>query len=66
MEILKGGKILAKDYHPQMTRWNPSTVAKHVKIHKRKMRRIYKQYLRTGDIRDYNRSQYLMTRWDFD
>lgn len=66
MDILKGGVILAKEYKPKWTCWRPSTVTKHAIIHKRKMRRIYKQYLKTGDIRDYNRSQYLMTRKEFD
>jgi len=66
MDILQGKVILAETYKPKWTCWDRRTVRKHVTAHKRKMRRIYKQYLRTGDVRDYNRSQYLMTRWDFD
>ena len=66
MDIYEGGLILAKNYKPEWTCWTHKTVAAHVKAHKRKMRRLYKQYLKSGDIRDYNRSQCLMTTWDFD
>ena len=66
MDIYAGDRIVAKNYKPKWTCWDRKTVKKHKNIHKRKMRRIYKLYLKTGDIRDYNRSQYLMTTWDFD
>jgi hypothetical protein len=65
-DIYEGGTILAANYKPIWTCWTHKTVAKHVKEHKRYCRRKYKHYLKTGDIRDYNKSQRLMTRRDFD
>jgi hypothetical protein len=61
-----GSCIVAKDLQPKWTAWNSKTVALYVKDHKRRARRNYKQYLKTGDIRDFNRSQKKITRWDFD
>jgi hypothetical protein len=66
MDFYEGGVILAANYKPIRTCWTHKTVAAHVKAHKRKSRRLYKHYLKTGNIRDYNRSQRMMTRWDFD
>lgn len=61
-----GEYIVAKDLKPIWTIWNPKTVAKDIKTHKKRARRSYKQYLKTGDIRNFNKSQRKITRWDFD
>lgn len=66
MSFEKGNKIVGKDLHPIYTIWNPKTVAKRVKEHKRRTRRTYKQYLKSGDIRQFNKSQIMITRRDFD
>jgi hypothetical protein len=66
MDFYEGGLILAANYKPKWTCWSRKTVTAHVKAHKRKSRRLYKHYLKTGDIRDYNKSQRMMTQWDFD
>lgn len=58
--------IVAKNLKPKYTIWNPKTVIEDIKIHKRHARRSYKQYLRTGRIQDFNRSQRKITNWDFD
>lgn len=57
---------VAKYYKPRWTVWAPPTVKEEVKLHKRRTRRAFKQYLRTGSIKDFNRSQKLITNWDFD
>jgi len=57
---------VAKNCKPRWTRWNPKTVQEDILLHKRRTRRAFKQYLRTGDIRDFDRSQKLITNWDFD
>ena len=64
--IYVGVYVVAKDLKPIYTCWNPKTVNKYIKDHKRKARRIYKQYLKTGDVRLFNKSQHKITRWDFD
>jgi len=61
-----GKNIVAKDLRPVWTRWNPKTVNKKIAAAKRRARRTYKQYLKTGSLRDFNRSQLKITRWDFD
>jgi hypothetical protein len=66
MDYYLGGNIVVKDLRPIWTLWNPITVSKNIKAHKRKSRRIYRQYLKTGNIRDFDRSQRKITRWDFD
>ena len=58
--------VVTKNYKPKWTCWKSSTVTKWVKEHKRTQRRIYKHYLKTGDIRDFNRSQRKISNWDFD
>ena len=62
----ESNKIVGKDLKPKWTIWNPKTVAKRVKEHKRRTRRAYKMYLKTGDIRQFNKSQIMITRRDFD
>ena len=62
----ESNKIVGKDLHPKWTIWNPKTVAKRVKEHKRRTRRTYKMYLKTGDIRQFNKSQIMITRRDLD
>jgi len=57
---------VAKHYKPRWTMWNRKTVRYFVIAHKRRCRRAYRQYLRTGSLRDYNRSQKMITQWDFD
>jgi hypothetical protein len=66
MDFYIGNLILAANYKPVWTCWNRKTVSADVKAHKRRARRTYKHYLKTGCINDYNRSQKLMTTWDFD
>ena len=61
-----GSNTVAKDLRPIFTIWNPSTINADKKAHKRRGRRTYKQYLKTGSLRDFNRSQKKITRWDFD
>lgn len=53
-------------HRPKYTVWNPRTVNKDVRRHIRKTRRAYKQYLKTGSIRDFNRANELLTSWNFD
>jgi len=57
---------VAKYYKPRWTIWNPKTVQEEVKLHKRRTRRAFKQYLKTGLQKDFDRSQKLITQWDFD
>ena len=66
MDYYLGKDVVAKDLRPIWTRWNTKTVNDNIKAHKRRTRRAYRQYIRTGDIRDFNRSQRKITRWDFD
>ena len=66
MDYYLGEGVVAKDLRPIYTCWGRATVASHIKAHKRRCRRAYRQYLKTGDIRDFNRSQIKITRWDFD
>ena len=66
MDFYLGKDVVTKDLRPVWTRWNSKTVRDNIKAHRRKTRRIYRQYLRTGDIRDFDRSQTKITRWDFD
>lgn len=66
MDFEIGKNTVAKDLRPKWTIWNPKTVNKDIKAHKRKARRNYKQYLKTGDFRQFEKSQKLITRWNFD
>lgn len=66
MDLSLGSHVVAKNVTPKWTVWNPKTVSKEIKRHKRVSRRVYKQYLKTGDIRDFNRSQRKITNFDFD
>ena len=59
-------KNVAMDLRPKWTLWNPATVSKDIKAHKRRCRRAYKQYLKTGTVRDFNRANSMISRWDFD
>lgn len=58
--------MLAKDYKPKWTCWKHKTVKKRVKDHKRYCRRKFKQFLKSGNIRDLDASRKLLTRFDFD
>ena len=66
MDYYLGDYVVVEDLKPIYTIWNPKTVAKDIKAHKRKARRSYKQYLKTGDVRQFNKSQEKITRYDFD
>jgi hypothetical protein len=66
MDIEIGSYIVGKDLRPKYTIWNPKTVSKEVKRHKKTARRSYKLYLKNGDIRQFNKSQRMITRRDFD
>jgi hypothetical protein len=58
--------VVAKNYKPKWTCWRASTVTEEKRIANRKARRAFKQYLKTGSIKDFNRSQKMLTQWDFD
>ena len=66
IDYYSGKNIVAKDLRPIYTMWSHTEIQKDIKAAKRRARRVYKQYLKTGDIRDYNRSQRKITRSDFD
>lgn len=66
MDFYEGKNVVTASYKPKWTIWNRKTVTIHLVAHKRRSRRVYKHYLKTGDIRDYNRSQRKITSWDFD
>ena len=66
MDFELGINIVGKDLHPIYTIWNPKTVSKNIKAHKKSARRSYKQYLKSGDVRQFNKSQRMITRRDFD
>ena len=66
MDFELGSYIVGKDLKPIYTIWNHDTVSKTIKHHKRSGRRSYKQYLKTGDVRQFNKSQRKVTRRDFD
>jgi hypothetical protein len=66
MDYFIGEYVVAEDLKPIWTIWKHTTVVKDIKAAKRRARRTYKQYLRTGDIRQFNKSQRKITRWDFD
>jgi hypothetical protein len=65
-DVYEGSSTVAMDLRPRFTIWNKNTVSRDVTMHKRRSRRSYKCYLRTGDIRQFIKSQKLITRWDFD
>ena len=65
-EIYAGEYTVAKDLRPKWTCWKSATVTADKQAHKRKARRVYRHYLKTGDVRIFNRSQKKLTRWDFD
>lgn len=64
--ILGNPHIMTATARPKWTAWLSATVAKTKKLHRRTRRRQYKQYMITGRIEDFNRSQKLLTRRDFD
>lgn len=66
MDFYTANSILNKNYKPTCTIWRHATVRKDVKAHKRRGRRVYKHYLKTGRIEDFNRASRPMTNWDFD
>jgi hypothetical protein len=66
MDFYLGKDVVAKDLRPKWTCWKSETVNADVQAHKRRTRRAYRQYLKTGSIKDFNRSQKKITRWDFD
>ena len=66
MDYYLGKDVVAKDLKPKWTRWSNKEIAFNIKSHKRRARRAYRHYLKTGDVRDFNRSQRKITRWDFD
>ena len=66
MDFEIGKYVVAKDLKPIYTIWNPKTVNKDIKAHKKRARRSYKHYLKTGDLRQFEKSQRKITRRDFD
>jgi len=65
-DVYEGSRIVAMDLRPKFTIWHKNTVSRDVTMHKRRARRSYKHYMVTGDIRQFVKSQKLITRWDFD
>jgi hypothetical protein len=65
-DIYLGSNTVAMDLRPKFTIWNTCTVNADIKRFKRRSRRSFKHYLQTGDIRQFIKSQKLITRWDFD
>lgn len=66
MDRASGKDIVAKDLKPIYTVWDRRTVRKSIRAAKRRSRRAYKQYLKTGDIRAFDRSQRQVNRLCFD
>jgi hypothetical protein len=66
MDRILSTKNVGKDLRPKWTCWNPMTVSRDIKAHTKRCRRAYKQYLKTGTARDFNRANAMITRWDFD
>lgn len=67
MDLFIGDQhTMTADARPKWTLWDMSTVARFKRDHNRTARRRYRQYLRTGDIRDFNRAMRKLTNWDFD
>ena len=67
MDLIAGHpRLMTADARPHYTVWSKSEVIAVKKAHRRRSRRTYKQYLKTGRIEDFNRSQKLLTNWDFD
>ena len=66
MDREPGGIVIQKKFRPAWTQWDQRTIRKVVRIHKRRARRIYKQYLKTGSNHDFLRSQVILGQWDFD
>jgi len=66
IDYYTGNSVVVKDVRPIYTMWSHDTVRKSITSHKRHSRRTYRQYLKTGNINDYNRSQRKITRYNFD
>ena len=62
MDLIAGlPNLKAAQSGPKYTIWRPDSVAKVKRLHNRTSRRQYRQYVKTGDIRQFNRSQKLFT-----
>jgi len=57
---------VAKNYKPKWTFWKKETIQKEVARHKRYTRRAFKRFLKTGNFKDFERSQRVLDQWDFD
>ena len=67
MDLIAGSpRIMTEDARPKGTIWHPNGVIALKKAFRKKSRRIYKHYMNTGRIEDFNRSQRKLTNWDFD
>jgi len=66
MDLIIGRDTVTEKCRPVWTVWRPGTVAKDKTAHKRRARRTFKQYMKTGNVRLFNSSQKLLTSWDFD
>ena len=65
-DYVLGDYCVCKDLKPIWTCWSHDTVRDDIKAHKRRSRRAYRQYLKTGDVRDLNRANRKVSRRDFD
>ena len=61
-----GGKVIMKDLRPKKTMWRQKTVHRQIQDHVRRSRRIFKQYLKTGDQRLLDSAVKQIGRFDFD
>lgn len=65
-DLILGDYCVCKDLKPIWTGWSHETVRGNIKAHKRRSRRLYRQYLKTGDIRDFIKANRKISRRDFD
>lgn len=56
--------MIPKNYKPKHTCYYHSTVRQVVKMHKRSCRRAFKQFLRSGNIKDFNRANRMIVDFD--
>ena len=67
MDLIAGApNTIAKVFRPIHTVWDDREVRGVKKAYRKYSRRTYKQYMQTGRIQDFNRSQRKLTNWDFD
>jgi hypothetical protein len=58
--------MIAKNYRPKYTLWGHGEIRAKVIANKRYCRHAYKRYLKTGNIKDLDRSRRILDRWRWD